>query len=130
VFTSRRSYGNELLGNKDAVKQLWVAAIDLVVQPGQDPSHPAFLLSGQDLTSLNMRGYWALDPCKGDGQGCASGTECCGGFCDGSGDGGLVCKSSAQCAQNGDRCTQTSDCCNAASGVQCINHVCSEPPPR
>ncbi len=131
VFTSRRTYGNLLVGSKDEVKQLWVAAIDLDAAPGVDPSHPPFLLPGQDLTSINMRGFWALDPCKGDGQGCASGTECCGGFCDGTGgEGAKVCKSAAACAQDGDKCKATSDCCNAATGTQCINGVCAEPGPK
>ncbi|AKU96475.1 hypothetical protein AKJ09_03139 [Labilithrix luteola] len=131
VFTSRRTYGNLLTGASAAVKELWVAAIDLNASPGVDPSHPPFLLPGQDQSSLNMRGFWALDPCKGDGQGCASGTECCGGFCDGSGpDGGLVCKSASACASDGDRCEKNEDCCNAPSGTICVNHVCSEPGPR
>ena len=132
VFTSRRTYGNQSVGTKDAVKQLWVAAIDLNPVVGQDPSHPPFLLPGQDEGAINMRGFWALDPCKGDGAGCASGTECCGGFCDGSGtDGGLVCKSAGTCSQDGDKCEQTSDCCNAgAGGSTCINHVCAERGPQ
>src|SRR5207248_4970385 len=33
VFTSRRTCGNLLTGTKDAVKQLWVAAIDLNPAP-------------------------------------------------------------------------------------------------
>jgi len=131
VFTSRRTYGNKLLGAKDAVKLLWVAAIDLNPTPGKDPSHPPFLLPGQDEGSLNMRGFWALDPCKGDGQGCATGTECCGGFCDGKGPAGsLVCASSGTCAQDGDHCEKTEDCCNAPAGTTCINKVCSEPGPK
>jgi hypothetical protein len=137
VFHSRRTYGNVLtgpayVGEGNGTKQLWVAAIDQTPTPGKDPSHPAFWLPGQDTTTLNMRGYWALDPCKGDGQGCASGTECCGGFCDGAGDGGApVCGSqSGNCSQNGDRCTTTADCCNAPAGVTCINSVCSEPTPK
>jgi len=131
VFTSRRTYGNQLVGNKDQVKQLWVAAIDLNPAPGADPSHPAFLLEGQDQASVNMRGFWALDPCKGDGQGCASGTECCGGYCDGKGaDGGLVCASSGACSQDGDHCETTADCCNAPTGTTCINKVCAEPGPK
>ncbi len=136
VFTSRRTYGNLLtdpddLANPDdsKVKQLWVAAIDMNAAPGVDPSHPAFLLPGQDLTSLNMRGFWALDPCKGDGQGCASGTECCGGFCDESAPGGaLVCKSDGICARNGDHCETAADCCEGEGGSVCVNHVCSERP--
>jgi predicted small lipoprotein YifL len=133
VFHSRRTYGNVLTGDRTTVKQLWVAAIDQNPQPGQDPSHPPFWLPGQDTGTLNLRGFWALDPCKGDGQGCQSGTECCGGYCAGpAGDaGGPVCQSQSQgCAQNGDRCNVTSDCCNAAAGVTCINHVCSEAPPQ
>lgn len=130
VFTSRRTYGNQMTGVPTATKQLWVAAIDLAPKAGADPSHPAFRLPGQD-ENLNMRGFWALDPCKGDGQGCASGTECCGGFCDGSGPAGaLVCTSKGQCGQVGDHCNQTSDCCDAAKGVTCINKVCSEPGPK
>jgi len=146
VFTSRRTYGNTLTGPAEdstnpagAVKQLWVAAIDQSPKGGenlgplQDPSHPPFHLTGQDENNLAMRGFWALDPCKGDGQGCTSGTECCGGYCaPGSGDsGGPVCMSqSSGCAMTGDKCNATSDCCGASSGVTCINHVCSEPPPQ
>jgi hypothetical protein len=130
VFTSRRTYGNRMTGAPNVVKQLWVAAIDQTPTPGKDPSHPAFHLPGQGEDTLNLRGFWALDPCKGDGQGCASGTECCGGYCaSGGGDGGApVCKSQAGlCAADGDKCQQASDCCGAATGTTCINHVCSEP---
>ncbi|CAN5747312.1 hypothetical protein BH11MYX4_BH11MYX4_30830 [soil metagenome] len=131
VFTSRRTYGNQNVGAKEVVKELWVAAIDLNPAVGVDPSHPPFLLPGQDESSINMRGFWALDPCKGDGKGCASGTECCGGFCDGtSSDGGLVCKSAGTCSQDGDHCDMTTDCCNAGTGSTCINHVCAEPGPK
>ncbi len=139
VFHSRRTFGNALTGQAYGgegigTKQLWVAAIDQNPVPGKDPSHPAFHLSGQALDTLNMRGYWALDPCKGDGQGCASGVECCGGFCDGGGDGGQpMCKSSSGggCSQAGDHCDTATDCCDKASGASCINHVCAEaPPPR
>ena len=133
VITSRRTYGNILTGDKTVVKQLWVAAIDQNPKPGVDPSHPVFHLTGQDETNLAMRGFWALDPCKGDGQGCASGTECCGGYCTGSaGDSGAaVCASQSQgCSQDGDKCAVSSDCCSAAQGTTCINDVCSEAPPQ
>jgi hypothetical protein len=128
VITSRRTYGNVLTGDKVSVKQLWVAAIDEKPQPGKDPSHPAFHLTGQVETNLAMRGFWALDPCKGDGQGCQSGTECCGGYCDAS-TGGLCTSQSGGCSQNGDKCNADADCCHAPEGATCINHVCSEAPP-
>jgi hypothetical protein len=124
VLTSRRTYGNELTGTKDQVKQLWVAAIDQSPTAGQDPSHPPFRLAGQAANSLNMRGYWALDPCKPSGQSCSSGTECCDGHCSEG-----VCTTKTGCSQNGDQCETTLDCCAAPSGTTCINHVCSEPPP-
>jgi hypothetical protein len=135
VFHSRRTFGNELTGpayqgEGTGTKQLWVAAIDQSPTPGKDPSHPPFHLPGQALDTLNMRGYWALNPCKADGVGCATGTDCCGGYCDASGDGGQpVCKSTSGggCSQDGDHCTATSDCCGAAQGVTCINSVCSVP---
>ncbi len=137
VFHSRRTFGNALTGQAyggegSGTKQLWVAAIDQNPVPGKDPSHPAFHLPGQALDTLNMRGYWALDPCKGDGQGCASGVECCGGFCDDSGDGGQpMCKSSSGggCSHAGDHCDTVADCCDKSSGPSCINHVCAEAPP-
>jgi hypothetical protein len=128
VFTSRRTYGNILTGDKTTVKQLWVAAIDQQPTPGKDASHPAFHLTGQVESNLAMRGFWALDPCQADGQGCTSGTECCGGFCDPQNND--TCSSTGGgCSQNGDKCTTAADCCNAAQGAVCINHVCSEPPP-
>jgi hypothetical protein len=133
VYLSRRTYGNILTGDPSTEKQLWVAAIDQNPTPGHDPSHAAFRLPGQDVASLNLRGFWALDPCKSDGQGCASGTECCGGYCDpgGADAGAAACKSSqGSCSQDGDRCAVDSDCCGATSGTTCINKVCSEPAPK
>lgn len=125
VFTSRRTYGNRLTGGKDAVKQLWVAAIDRDPTNGVDPSHPAFLLPGQDLSTLNMRGFWALDPCKPDGAMCSTGSECCNQNCvDG------VCEDPDPngCSQTGNACMVSADCCDAAA--ECVNGFCSEPPPQ
>ncbi|RYE91867.1 MAG: hypothetical protein EOO75_07955, partial [Myxococcales bacterium] len=136
IFTSRRTYGNQLTGSPlgggegQGVKQLWMAAIDLHPTPGQDPSHPAFLLQGQDLATLNMRAFWAFDPCKPDGAGCEFGSDCCNGSCEPD-NGTLVCKKSdtvPACVQTGNKCTKTSDCCGAASGSECINGFCSDPP--
>ena len=132
VFTSRRTYGNILTGDKTVVKQLWVAAIDQSPKPGVDPSHPPFHLTGQDEQNLAMRGFWSLPPCKQDGTSCAGGTDCCGGYCAPGEDGGApMCASQPTgCSQNGDKCSTTSDCCSASAGVTCINHVCSEAPPQ
>src|SRR5262249_40816608 len=131
VFTTRRTYGNLLTGRMSVTKQLWVAAIDQNVTPGKDPSHPAFRLNGQGAQTLNMRGFWALEPCKADGATCESGADCCGGYCDDPGSGPICTSTRPACARNGDRCDTTGECCEAATGVTCINHFCAEPsPPR
>jgi hypothetical protein len=132
VFTSRRTYGNVLTGDKTMVKQLWLVAVDQNPKPGVDPSHAAFHLTGQNEQNLAMRGFYSLPPCQQDGQGCTSGTDCCGGYCSAGADGGAAtCRSTTTgCGQTGDKCTQTSDCCGASSGVTCIAHVCSEPTPQ
>lgn len=125
VYTSRRTYGNRLTGGSGSVKQLWVAAIDQTIVPGQDPSHPGFWVPGQDMGTLNMRGFWALDPCKQTGAACTTGSECCNSNCVGG-----VCKDpdTNTCSTDGNFCDETHPCCNVTS--LCINNICSETPPQ
>jgi hypothetical protein len=125
IVQSERKYGNTL---EDTVKstrskQLWVAAIDVSPVPGQDPSHPAFWLPGQRLDRSNMRGAWALDPCKQDGETCNSGFDCCEGFCTNG-----VCGKPGECAQIGDKCTTAADCCDPAA--ICTGTCDQIPPPE
>ena len=136
VFTSRRMYGNVAQGDPYAAadgvtavpKKLWIAAIDTHPTPGHDPSHPAFYLPGQELSAGNMRGFWAVDPCRADGASCETGDECCGGYCRPTPSGALACGNiKTGCAQEFEKCTQTSDCCGAAQGFECTNSVCSRP---
>jgi hypothetical protein len=155
VFTSRRSYGNTVYnGTPNSVrpdgdrafdngqdhtrgfrKKLWVAAIDINAPPGTDPSHPAFYLEGQELKAGNMRGYWALDPCKPNGNDCETGDDCCGGFCR---QVTLADASSAKqcvpppttCSNDTERCALDADCCNVSKSVRCINQVCTYTPPK
>ena len=142
VFVSERSFGNRWTEINDASctsdfsncrhKQLWVAAIDASPSAGVDPSHPAFWLPGQDLDDQNMRGYWALDPCKLAGDGCSAGFECCDGSCKETTPGGpKVCEKAppGTCASIGDVCKTTSDCCDAAAGVECVGGVCGKKKP-
>jgi hypothetical protein len=135
VFTSRRMYGNVLPGDpysgQPTPKKLWAAAVDLHPSPGKDPSHPAFYLPGQELGAGNMRGHWVVDPCKANGGACASGDECCNGYCRQAGDAaGLSCTDRPSgCAQLYERCGSTGDCCQTAAGVQCVNGYCTNPSP-
>ena len=137
VFTSRREYGNTITDASDpghpsgggpfetypaTRKKLWVAALDINITPGKDPSHPAFYLPGQEPLAGNMRGFWALDPCGQSGTSCSSGDECCSGFCrqtSGS-DGGAILSCVPQpatgCSQEFEKCTASGDCCGAAQG--------------
>jgi hypothetical protein len=139
IFTSRRLYGNVATIDPQSsdpryydykhqitTKKLWVAAINLNAPAGTDPSHPAFYLPAQELQAGNNRGYWVLDPCKPDGNACGSGDECCGGYCETSGEGGgLVCQHvMPSCAQYGDKCQQASNCCDPAA--LCIDGICAQ----
>jgi hypothetical protein len=145
VFTSRRMYGNVAqIGpwtsdprsypwlDEVTDKKLWVAAVDLNAKPGTDPSHPAFYLPGQELHAGNARGYWTVEACRGNGQGCVTGDQCCGGYCQPGGDGGgLQCTSVAPpCAGQYEKCTTTADCCGGTAGIQCVNGVCTQSAPK
>ncbi len=130
VFTSHRSYGNTLpsMDNMDQNGKLWVAAFDQSPTPGQDPSHPAFFLDGQETSADNLRGFWVLNPCAADGNNCASGDDCCGGFCRADDGGPLTCvPPPGGCSNEFESCKTASDCCSA--GFQCINAHCAQPPP-
>lgn len=145
VFTSRRMYGNvatlppfcsdprgvDLIENV-TTKKLWVAAVDLSAKPGEDGSHPAFYLPGQELLAGNSQGFWVFDPCKADGENCESGDQCCGGFCRPSGeDGALVCSEAppdATCSEVQERCEARADCCDPTHN--CINGFCAQPQPK
>jgi hypothetical protein len=142
IFTSRRLYGNVATINPwwsdprfhdisatPTTKKLWVAAIDLNAAPGTDPSHPAFYLPAQELLAGNSRGYWAADPCRGDGERCGSGDECCGGYCY-TQQGQLACGSTPgpvdggmACSREFDRCTTAADCCDR--NAVCANSRCA-----
>jgi hypothetical protein len=146
VFTSRRMYGNVAqLGpwvsdprtypwlDEVTDKKLWVAAVDLNAPPGTDPSHPAFYLPAQELHAGNSRGFWSVAACHADGQSCQTGDQCCGGYCQPSADGGLVCSSTMpSCSAEYEKCAKDSDCCGYQQGITCINDVCStsQPPAK
>ena len=145
AFTSHRSYGSQLASKAnsaglgisncfsasgdEADGKLWVAAIDINAAAGQDPSHPAFYLDGQELEADNLRGFWVLPACANTGANCTSGDECCTGYCrsvDGHAVPTCVTKP-AGCANEFEKCTTASDCCK--SGDSCINGRCAIPPP-
>jgi hypothetical protein len=142
VFTSRRMYGNVAqIGpwvsdpgfypwtTQVTDKKLWVAAIDLQSM-SPDPSHPPFYLPAQELHAGNARGYWTVEPCRGNGQACTTGDQCCGGYCQAGSDGGLQCTAQAPpCAGQYEKCTTTADCC-ASPGIQCINGLCTYGTPK
>lgn len=140
VFTSRRMYGNEAtlppfcsdprgvdLVSNITTKKLWVAAIDLGAAPGTDASHPAFYLPAQELLAGNSRGFWVLDPCRPDGNGCSSGDQCCNGFCEPDASGAnLVCSNTppdGHCSKLSEKCTTVADCCDPSN--VCVNGFCS-----
>jgi hypothetical protein len=145
VFTSRRRYANvatippfcsdprgvDLIENITP-KKLWVAAIDLDAKPGTDVSHPAFYLAGQELLAGNSRGFWVLDPCRADGISCATGDQCCNGFCQPDADtGALICGAKPpqySCSGLQDKCTTSADCCD--KNHSCIGGFCGPVVPK
>lgn len=127
IVGTERTYGNTLTDTNPASrrKQLWVTAIDANVQPGVDPSHPAFWLPGQELGNSNMRGEWSLSPCKQIGEGCNAGFDCCDGFCYPPMEGEMpTCNDMPdECSHQGDACELDSQCC--AGEGECIGGFCS-----
>jgi hypothetical protein len=139
VFTSRRMYGNVAAGDPydtgngtyPIPKKLWVAAVNIGGTPGQDISHPAFYLPGQELNAGNLRGYWVVNPCKQNGNSCLTGDECCNGFCRDGDAGQLECTSQPPgCSNEYEKCASTADCCGAPQGFQCLNGLCASPGPQ
>ena len=128
VVVSERTYGNTLTDTNPPTrhKQLWVTAIDANPQPGQDPSHPAFWLPGQETANSNMRGEWALSPCKPMGSDCSAGYECCDGFCSDDGTGHFTCSTSKGCSHESEACTTAADCCTV--GANCTGGFCAAVP--
>jgi len=134
VFVSPRDYGNSMRSTSNPTyenrKQLWVAAVDVNPVPGQDPSHPAFWLPGQDATTINMSGYWALEACHQEGQSCEQGFECCSGFCQPDTNGNYVCiPPPGGCSHDGEACQTASDCCDSGDH-DCIGGFCSLAAPQ
>jgi hypothetical protein len=119
-FTSRRNYGNTIVGTVDdpKSKKIWVSAISIEGQAGTDTSHPAFYLPGQEVASGNIRAFATLSPCKGDGQSCSTGVDCCGGFCENG-----QCGGASGCAHTDEKCAKDSDCCDTTQ--KCIGGFCA-----
>ena len=85
-----------------------MTAVDINAPPGTDPSHPAFYLPGQEEGSGNVRAFAALEPCKDEGQQCATGVECCCGKCS---DMGMCSCTETRCSKIDEACTTAADCC-------------------
>jgi hypothetical protein len=129
MFTSRRTHGNTLTSGRNDTKRLWVAAFDLDAPAGVDPTHPPFYVEGQEQAG-NSRGFWALDPCRQDGEGCESGDQCCNGFCNPSADDAnvFVCgQPDGSCSDEFEACDTAADCCDPS--MECINGRCAQDDP-
>ena len=116
-FDSYRHYGNQGLQ-----RQLWGSALDVSSNGTYttDPSHPAFYVTGQELGTGNHRAFTALDPCESDGASCASGVDCCGGFCTD----GICGQPKPRCSNADEACSATQMCCDTT--LQCIGGICTQ----
>lgn len=139
VFTSRRRYGNVStlppfcsdprgvdLEEHVSPKKIWVAALDVNAEPGEDPSHPAFYLPGQELYASNGGAQWVRDACRDDNDTCETGDQCCGGFCRRDAEDVLRClppPTAGACAEPQEACDIAEDCCDTTN--LCVNNVCT-----
>jgi hypothetical protein len=114
AFYSRRDYGVVL--RDSGRQQIWVAAIDVNAADGADPSHPAFWLPGQDPETSNLSSYFAPVPCRDEGGGCTTDSQCCtGGVCRPTPGGGSVCTAPEDaCTFAGAQCREDAECCPGA----------------
>ena len=130
VFVTRRDYGNKLVGQ--GRQQLWITAIDDPPVPGIDPSHPPFYMRGQESCGKSENAYYALDPCKDNGEECTSGVDCCNGQCvKDPGTGKYVCGEPpppGTCSAEGTSCKTKADCCNQID--DCVDGFCQKVPPK
>ncbi len=133
-FLSRRPYGNTLTGNRGTAiqpGQIWVMAIHVQPDGSVDPSEVAYWLPGQDPDHRAVSAFWAPRPCRGNGEGCSVGSECCGGDCRPPvGGGAPVCSPPPpnECRMTGETCSSVADCCrwDVDPRVQCTGNVCVE----
>jgi len=103
-------------------KRIWVTAIKPKfvnpndelnpVGPLTDPSAPGFYVDGQSVSG-NVRAFAALNPCLDNGATCASGLDCCCGYCTvaaGAATGTCSCEPPA-CSKTNEKCDTSADCC-------------------
>ena len=124
LFASTRPYGTTGSGGIEGQKQIWVAAIHHHPDGTTDPSEAPYWLAGQQ-PSTALSPYWVPPPCRSNGDGCATGADCCSGECgDPDSTGARVCSPAMhQCRMIGQSCTMNSDCCG---GLMCnpMGHLC------
>lgn len=116
-FDAIRNYGNQ-----GVLRQIWGAAIDVSVDGSYpaDPSHPAFLVPGQEPDTISVRPVAVIDPCQEDGAVCAQAAECCSGSCRA---GSCIQPASVDCAVQGELCALDADCCDRTH--RCIAGYCT-----
>ncbi len=123
-FLSRRNYGNSEVGTSGAgLQQIWVSAVKVGSLPGEDPSSVPYWLPGQRTSSRNIAAYWAPRACRGDGEECTVGTQCCSNDCRPNENGDFVCTPPDPdiCNSANLSCETDADCCE---GLSCSNDIC------
>jgi hypothetical protein len=128
-FTSRRTYGNITPDSLYPVternsKKIWISAITIPTSGefggmSSDPSHPAFVLPGQEMEAGNMRAFPTLEPCKKEGDKCEVGFECCKGYCTN----GICGPPETKCSKLDEACVTRNDCCDPNN--ECLGGFCA-----
>ncbi|MBX3182749.1 MAG: PD40 domain-containing protein [Polyangiaceae bacterium] len=124
AFFSPRPYGNHPQAASPPHSQIWVTAIDPDAGPN-DPSHVPYWLPGQDPVAHNIDAHWTALPCRANGEGCGSASECCSGVClTPDGGGPAVCgpPPPSSCRAAGQGCGGNDDCCDT---LTCVANTCT-----
>lgn len=127
LFTTTRPYGNDRAGIRDQ-KLIWVAAINGRADGMSDPSFVPYFLDGQE-SATSLSPYWVPPPCRGNGNACSTGADCCSGECVPDEMANPVCVPRRMgCVMRGQTCSAQSDCC---SGLVCdpTTRTCDSPAP-
>ncbi len=124
AFFTPRPYGNHPQSASPPHSQVWVTAIDPDAAPN-DPSHVPYWLPGQDPVAHNIDAHWTALPCRANGEGCGSASECCSGVClTPDGGGPAVCgpPPPSSCRGTGQACGGNDDCCDT---LTCVANSCT-----
>ncbi len=134
VFTTHRSYGNLLARRWTTTTRTascgWRRSTSPTRRRARIRATRPSSSTGRETVADNLRGFWVLNPCSANGNDCASGDDCCGGFCR-QVDGGPL-----QCVPPPGGCSNEFETCQTAAdwlrtpATSASTSRCAQPPTK